>query len=85
MSKPISFGFPRVFGFADGRHSRGRYPSEYYFSQGMQKGLWGLMTGYNVVKLKDSVDLPGLGNPTGFADAGGFVYAICSALHCPFS
>lgn len=75
-SKPISFGFPRVFGFADGRHSRGRYPSEYYFSQGMQKGLWGLMTGYNVVKLKDSTDLSGLGNPTGFADALGYVYAI---------
>jgi hypothetical protein len=79
MSNPISFGFPRIFGFADGRHARGRYPIEYYFSQGMQKSLWGLMTGYNVVKLKNSDDLAGLGNPTAFSDASGYFYAIDDA------
>ncbi|HSY52456.1 MAG TPA: hypothetical protein VLC46_26885 [Thermoanaerobaculia bacterium] len=76
MIKSAPFGFPRTYGFGDGRHSRGRYPIEYYFSQGMQKGMWGLMTGMNVIKLKDSVDLSGMGNIKWFADASGHVYAI---------
>lgn len=76
MIREQPFGFPRVFGFGDGRHSRGRYPIEYYFSQGMQKTLWGLMTGYGVAEIKNSDSLSGLGTIQWFADAGGKVYAV---------
>jgi len=71
MSSNYPFGKPRVLGFGNGEPA-----GEYYFSQGMQRGRWGLMTGYNVVKLKDSMQLSGLGNPQWFADAAGSEYAI---------
>jgi hypothetical protein len=76
MIKELPFGFPRVFGFSDGRRSRGRYPIEYYFSQGMQHSLFGLSTGYQIAKAVDSVDISGLGTIKWFADTGGKVYGV---------
>lgn len=69
MSKSYPFGNRLGFG-------NGAQRGEYFFSQGMQRSLFGLMTGYNVVKLKDSVDLSGLGNPQWYADAAGVQYVI---------
>jgi hypothetical protein len=69
MSKSYPFG--NRLGFGNGTH-RG----EYFFSQGMQRSLFGLMTGYNVVKLKDSTDLSGMGNVKWFADANGVQFAV---------
>jgi hypothetical protein len=63
--------FGNRLGFGNGKN-RG----EYYFSQGMQRSLFGLMTGYNVVKLKDSTDLADLGNIKAFADANGTQFAV---------
>jgi len=70
MIRSESFGFPRVFGFGDGRHSRGRYPIEYFYSRGMQHSLFGLSTGYNVYTLQTSDSVVGLGNVKWFADNG---------------
>lgn len=69
MTREVSFG--NRLGFGNGAN-RG----EYFFSQGMQRSLFGLMTGYNVIKLKDSTDLSGLGNPQWYADAAGVQYVI---------
>lgn len=69
MTREVSFG--NRLGFGNGGN-RG----EYYFSQGMQRSLFGVMTGMNVVKLKDSDQLTGLGNPLWYADAAGVQYVI---------
>src|SRR3954447_9918852 len=79
MIKEVPFGFPRAYGFGDGRHSRGRYPIEYYYSQSFQHSLFGLSTGYNISKLKDTGDIATLGNVKWFGDASGKVYAYDSA------
>jgi hypothetical protein len=77
MIREVPFGL-RTFGFGDGRHSRGRYPIEYYYSQGMQHSLFGISTGYSISKLVDSVDLSGMTNVKWFGDASGKVYALDS-------
>jgi hypothetical protein len=70
MKRSQPFGFPRTFGFGDGRHSRGRYPIEYFYSIGMQHSLLGISTGYAITKKKDTSDIGALGNPKWFADNG---------------
>jgi hypothetical protein len=69
MTKSVPFG--NKLGFGNGA-SRG----EYFFSQGMQRSLFGVMTGMNVVKLKDSGQLSGMGNIKWFADANGVQFAL---------
>ncbi|HEY0141284.1 MAG TPA: hypothetical protein VGF48_10330 [Thermoanaerobaculia bacterium] len=71
MSATRSIPFGNRLGFGNGA-SRG----EYFFSQGMQRSLFGVMTGYNIFKLKDSDQLSGMGNIKGFADANGVQFAV---------
>ncbi len=69
MIKRLSFGNNGGFG-------EGEKFNEYYFSQGMQKTPWGLMTGYGIGQVHDSVSMSGLGTITWFADASGAVYGV---------
>src|SRR5689334_5297266 len=74
------FGFPRVFGFSDGRHSSGRRPTEYYYSQGFRRSMQALLSGYAIVKKKstDDAGLSSMGNIKWFAD-NGTLYGIDDA------
>jgi hypothetical protein len=74
MIKEAHFGFPRVAGFGDGRRA-----AEYYYSQSMQQSHFGLSTGYNITKLKDTSDIATLANVKWFGDASGKTYAYDSA------
>jgi hypothetical protein len=69
MIKRLPFGNNGGFG-------EGKSYNEYYFSQGMQKTPWGLMTGYSVAEVRSSTSLSGLGTVAWFADASGAMYGV---------